>query len=169
MDTQEIDAALSDIYDQALEFHGFSTHLRDYDLFVQASADPATGIATSHLRYRFTYCVQANTVTSISPEVWSVSLDPRLVDYQTGVDLDGYVWGVNWQELYPTVRRLETSHEADAWSQRLGIPFHEVLICANAHQLSLVFSDLEITSLQRGHAPFVVGPDFFDGKTPFSA
>jgi hypothetical protein len=169
VDTQAIDEALSDIYDHALEFHGFSAHLRDYDLFIQVSADPATDIATEHLRYRFTHCVQANVVTSISPEVWSVSLDPRLIDYQTGVDLDGYVWGVNWQELYPTVQRLESSHEADAWTQKLGVPFHEGLIRANAHQISLVFSDLEITSLESGHAPFVVGPGFFDGKKPFSA
>lgn len=98
-----------------------------------------------------------------------MSLDPRLADYESGVELDGYVWGVNWQEFYPTVKRLETSSEADAWSAKLGIPFHEVLIRANAHQLSLVFSDLEITPVQPGHAPFVVGPDFFDGKLPFPA
>lgn len=169
MDTKQIDAALSDIYDQALEFHGFAAHLRDYDLFVQASADPATGIAPTHLRYRFTHCVRATVVTSVSSDIWSESLDPRLIDYETGVDLDGYVWGVNWQELYPTVSRLEASSEADEWAARLGIPFHEVLIRANAHQLSIVFSDLEITSLQAGYAPFVVGPDFFDGKVPFPA
>ncbi|WP_206051056.1 hypothetical protein [Nocardioides speluncae] len=50
------------------------------------------------------------------------------------------------------------SAEASAWSRDLGIPFHEVTIETNAHQISLVFSDLIVTTTELGDTPFVVRP-----------
>jgi hypothetical protein len=42
------------------------------------------------------------------------------------------------------------------WSDVLGIDFHEVLIETNAHNLTLLFSDLRVSEVPVGYAPFVV-------------
>jgi hypothetical protein len=156
VDAEQITRAFDDIFDQAIVFHGFTDYMRDYDIFVYATADPRTAIPPAHLRYRFKHCVRATVATALPPDIWSRSLDERLVDYETGRDLDGYVWGVRWQELYPGAKLLTVSGAADAWSARLGMPFHEALIETNAHSLSLTFADLVVDHLEPGHAPFTV-------------
>jgi hypothetical protein len=156
-------AAFEEVSDQAIAFHGFTDYMRDYDVFLHATADPRTGIQPQNLLYRFTHCVQAVVTTALSAEVWRRSLDQRLVDYDQGRDLEGYVWGVKWQELYPGMRLVPDSADAWRWSRELGLPFYEAAIEANAQKLSLVFSDLTVHTLQLGYTPFVVtdsGPDF---------
>lgn len=116
MNRQEIASAFEDVFDQAIVFHGFAEHMRDYDVFVYATADPRTGIVPEHLRYRFTHCVRATAVSAVRSEVWQRSLDERLLDYESYAaepDLDGYVWGVNWQALYPEMSLREESAEAN--------------------------------------------------------
>ena len=168
MDSSEIKAAFDDVFDQALVFHGFVDYMRDYDVFVYATADPRTGIAPEYLRYRFTCCVRAAVRSALSPEIWKRSLDERLVDFERGRDLDGYVWGVKWQELYPGMKLVPDSVDAERWSHDLGIPFHEAAIETNGHNISLVFADLVVDTVDVGHAPFVVKPeaDSDDGLTP---
>ncbi|MEV4811194.1 YxiG-like protein [Micromonospora avicenniae] len=156
MDVAEIRAAFEDVFDQAIVFHGFADHMRDYDVFIYATADPHTGIAPKHLRYRFKYCVRAVATSAVPPAIWKESLDERLVDYEQGVDLDGYVWGVKWQELYPGMRLLTDSPDAERWSQDLDLPFHEAVIETNGHNVSLVFSDLAVDTVDVGFTPFVV-------------
>src|SRR5690348_14556550 len=99
MDISEIRAAFDNVFDQALVFHGFADYMRDYDVFVYATADPRTGAASEHHRYRLTFCVRAVMTSALTPEIWKQSLEPRLVDDDQGRDLDGYVWGVRWQAL----------------------------------------------------------------------
>ena len=144
-------------------FHGFADYMRDYDVFVYATADPRAGVAPEYLRYRFKYCVRAVVTSALSPEIWKQSLDPRLVDYDQGRDLDGYVWGVKWQALYPGMRLVPDSVDAERWSHDLDLPFYEAVIETNCHNISLVFSDLVVDTVDIGHAPFAVsdgGPDF---------
>jgi hypothetical protein len=163
VDIQEIQAAFDDVFDQAVLFHGFADYMRDYELFIYATADPRTGIEPEHLRYRFTHCVQAMVTTTVSPDVWQRSLDERLVDYQQGRDLDGYVWGVKWQVLYPGIKLVPGSADAARWSHDIGIPFHEATVQMNGHSVGLVFSDLAVTTVTVGDTPFVVpsgGPDY---------
>lgn len=163
MDTSQIQAAFDDVFDQAIVFHGFADYMRDYEVFVYATADPRTGIQPEHLRYRFIHCVRATVTSILSPETWRRSLDERLIDHEQGRDLDGYVWGVKWQELYPGMKLVPDSADAQRWSREVGIPFHEAVIRANAQELSLVFSDLSVQRVTSGYAPFVVpdvGPDF---------
>jgi len=88
------------------------------------------------------------------------------VDYEQGRDLDGYVWGVKWQMLYPGMKLVPDSFDARRWSQEPGIPFHEVAIETNAHNISLIFSDLTVDTVSTGHAPFVVPPGGPDFKIP---
>jgi hypothetical protein len=47
MEHAEIQALLDEVLDQALVFHGYADQMRDYDLFLDCTADPRTGIAPS--------------------------------------------------------------------------------------------------------------------------
>jgi hypothetical protein len=49
VDRSGIKAAFDAVFDQAVMFHGFTDYMRDYDIFVYATADPRTGIAPQHL------------------------------------------------------------------------------------------------------------------------
>ncbi|MEU5485014.1 hypothetical protein AB0H11_47155 [Streptomyces mirabilis] len=94
--------------------------------------------------------------TSVPAETWRVSLDDRLIDHETGLDLGGYVWGVKWHCLYPGAKLLPESEATRRWSKALGLDFHEVRIESNAHNLALLFSDLQVSEVPVGYAPFVV-------------
>ncbi len=166
MTIDEIQAACEMVCDQALVFHGFTEYMRDYEMVIQVSADPRTGIPTEYLRYVFVNCVQANIATALSSEIWAVSLDERLIDYETGVDLEGYVWGVKWQSLYPGFEILGDSDAARHWSGRLSLPFYEARVQTNGHNFALVFSDLRILPAPADYAPFTVREPFWDGRVP---
>lgn len=155
----EIVGAFDQVLDQAVVFHGFADFMRDYDVVVCATADPVTGIAPEHLLYRFRHCVRASATTAVGVDVWPRSLDDRLTDYEAGADLDGYVWGVKWQCLYPGFRLVDGSPEAAEWSERLGVPMFEAVMETNGHDVDLTFSSLEVTLLEDGWSPFVVAPE----------
>lgn len=159
VDVQQITEAFDDVFDQALLFHGFADYMRDYDLLVYAIADRRTGIPPDYLRYRFKYCVRATVTSAVTPETWSRSLDDRLVDVEKGRELDGYVWGVRWQALYPGAKLLPGTSETSAWSARLARPFHEAVIETNGHNICLVFSDLSVDRVEPGYTPFTVLED----------
>lgn len=163
MDESVLQQLLDDVFDQALVYHGFTDYLRDYELVVYCTADPSTGIAPSHERYLFKLCVQAMVETAVPEEFWARSLDERLLDHDASADLDGYVWGVKWQVLYPGARVVDASERAQHWTEALDLPFHEVRIETNGHNISLVFSELVVDTVEPGHSPFTVGtrgPDF---------
>lgn len=163
VDADEIKRALDDVLDQAIVFHGFTDYMRDYEVIIYATADPRTGISPKHLSYTFKHCVRATILSAVPPTIWAKSLDDRLIDYEAGVDLDGYVWGVKWQALYPGMTLVAASPDASRWSEALGLPFHEVLIETNGHNVELVFSDLVVEAVESGYTPFTVpdrGPDW---------
>jgi hypothetical protein len=159
VDQAQIQAALDDVFDQAIVFHAYTDYMRDYEIITYATADPRTGIAPAYDRYLFRYCVEAEAITALGPDIWSRSLDERLIEYDTGKDLDGYVWGVRWQCLYPGAKIIPNSERAKRWSDELGLPFHEVRIETNGHNLTLVFADLHVTKAAAGYAPFIVDRD----------
>lgn len=154
MDMAALERALDGAFDHAVVYHGFTDYMRDYEVIVYMTAAASTGIAPSHLRYLFRYCVEVDCRTTVRPDVWHDSLDDRLIDYETGVDLDGYVWGVKWHGLYPGGRIVTDSRRTQAWAQAIGIEFHEVCLTTNAHELTLVFSDLQVSKLDSGYAPW---------------
>jgi hypothetical protein len=161
VDAPEIQAAFDNVFDQAVVFHGFADYMRDYDVFIYAAADPRAGAGPRHLRYRFRHCVRATVTTALSPEIWKRSLDERLVDYEPGRELDGHVWGVRWQALYPGMKLAADSADAARWSRELGngMTFHEVDIQTNVQNISLVFSDLTVNVVETGYTPFTAqGP-----------
>jgi hypothetical protein len=111
-------------------------------------------------------CVRAVVTSAVSPEIWKRSLDERLVNYDQGHGLDGYVWGVRWQMLFPGMKLMPTSLDAKQWSRDVDLPFHEAVIETNGHNIFLVFSDLAVDTIDIGHAPFVVSPGGPDYKFP---
>ncbi|MEW2134067.1 hypothetical protein [Streptomyces sp. NPDC005435] len=155
MDTAVLEQLLDDTFDHALVHHGYTNYMRDYEIIVYATADPRTGIKPAYLRYLFRYCVEARCETSVPADIWRVSLDDRLIDHETGADLDGYVWGVKCHALYPGAKLLPESEETRRWSKALGIDFHEVRIETNAHIMTLLFSDLQVSEVPIGYAPFI--------------
>ncbi|MEU2296874.1 YxiG-like protein [Streptomyces antibioticus] len=150
MDTAVLEQLLDEALDHAVVHHGYTDYMRDYEVVVYATADPRTGVAPAYLRYLFRYCVEARCETSVPPDIWRVSLDDRLIEQETAADLadlDGYVWGVKWHCLYPGATVLPASEAGRRWSEALGIDFHEVRMETNAHTLTLVFSDLQVSEL----------------------
>ncbi|MFJ8582623.1 hypothetical protein [Micromonospora sp. NPDC093277] len=159
MGITQLRRALDDVFDQAVLYHAFTSYMRDYEVIVYATAAPSTGIQPMNLRYLFKFCVEAETRTALSSETWRESLDERLTDPEIGPDLDGYVWAVRWQPLYPGAEVITDSPRAQNWAERVGIDFHEVRIEMNGHNLTLIFSELEVTELSIGYAPYVVTED----------
>jgi len=131
-----------DLFDGALLFHSYTRYMRDYELIVENHVGPAERGTYSYL---FRYCVESNVSTTLSAMTYRKSLDNRLIVYETGKDLDGYVWGVHWSLLYPGWKRVSPSEKAAKWEREIGIDFHEVSIQSNAYNITLVFSDLVIT------------------------
>jgi len=160
-------AALDDIFDQALVSHGFTNYMRDDELISSCSADPITGIAPEHLRYVFTFCVVAEAETALAESSWGRSMDERLINYESGVNLDGYVWGVTWQMLCPGAHIVQDSERAGHWTTALNRDFHEVRVETNGHNLTLVFSELEVSKVEQGYAPFTGPNGGPDVKIPF--
>jgi len=102
--------------------------------------------------------VAASVTTALSPAGWTDSLDDRLTEPggASVPDLEGYVWGVRWQENYPGMTLAAESPDAGRWSEQVGLPFHEVRVEANCHTIRLVFADLVVGTVPGGHVPFVV-------------
>ncbi|MGC4879214.1 HalD/BesD family halogenase [Micromonospora sp. DT43] len=159
MEIAQLSQALDDIFDGAVVHHGYTDYIRDYEVIVYVTADPRSGIPPVHLRYLFKYCVSAEVRTVVGPDIWRRSLDDRLTDREVGPDLDGFVWAVRWQSLYPGAEVVADSERGRSWADRIGIPFHEVRFEMNAHVLTLIFSDLQVTEVGEGYTPFIVTED----------
>jgi hypothetical protein len=124
--------------------------MRDYDLVVTGFGH----YSTLAFRLRFQNCVHMSAESALPQGAWAESLDDRLIDYETGADLDGYVWGVKLQVLYPGFTLVKNSAEAAAWTKRIGFPVRQVTVETNGHNLSLIFTDLLIEPVTQGYSPF---------------
>lgn len=154
MDAAVLEQMLDEIFDHAVVHHGYTGYMRDYEVIVYMTADPRTDVEPAHLRYLFRYCVEARCESSVPPETWRDSLDDRLIDHESAVDLGGYVWGVKWHALYPGAKLLPESAATRRWAQAVGTDFHEVRFETNAHHFTLLFSDLRVSEVPTGYAPF---------------
>jgi hypothetical protein len=128
--------------------------MRDYEIV----ALPMGPASVDAYRVVFENCVYMSAESALPDGVWARSLDPRLIDYQQGVELDGYIWGVKYQILYPGFTLIDSSPLARDWSDRMGFPLQEVEVGTNGHNLRIVFSDLRVEPAPTGYAPFQV-PD----------
>ena len=92
MNFEEMRHALDEVFDQAIIFRCLTDYIRDYEIITHSVADPITRIPPSYDRYLFRFAVEVTTTTTVTPETWRSSLDDRLIDYEHGKDLNGYVW-----------------------------------------------------------------------------
>jgi hypothetical protein len=151
-------AQLDELSDSELVHHGFTTYMRDYELVVFRSTDPRSGIAPRHLRFLFRCCPEASVRSGLAPALWSRSMDDQLLEqHHVTVQSSGYVWGVQCQELYPGAAIAENSERARWWSEQVGVPFHEVEVLANAHQIRIIFTGLQVEEVSAGWTPFEIG------------
>ncbi|MDQ8708066.1 hypothetical protein RCO28_37235 [Streptomyces sp. LHD-70] len=156
MDTALLEQ-LNKTVDNLVVHHGYTNYMRDYEVIIDVGCGPRHGEAPTCLRYLFRYCIEARCETFLPAETWRASLDDRLLDPETAdPDLGGYVWGVKFHELYGAELRPE-SETTRRWTKNVGIDFHEVHLETNAHDLTLVFSDLQVSEVPVGYAPFIVG------------
>ncbi|MFE0771615.1 hypothetical protein [Streptomyces sp. NPDC058861] len=153
MDTVELQQTLNETIQHLVVHHGYTSYMRDYEVVINLWNGPES--PQTYLRYLFRHCVEARCETFQSADVWRASLDDRLLDRETAdPDLGGYVWGAKYHEMYGAELRPD-SEAARRWSKAVGIDFHEVHIETNAHDLTLLFSDLEVSEVPVGYAPFV--------------
>jgi hypothetical protein len=150
VDAARLRDALDEYFDGAILFHGYTDYMRDYEIVASPLGAPA-GVAD---RLIFENCVHMSAESALPDGGWAKSLDPRLIDYDQGVDLDGYVWGVKWQVLYPGFEVVDDSTTAADWSQRMGFPLHEVRAATNGHHLRLVVTDLRVEPAPPGYRPY---------------
>jgi hypothetical protein len=47
VDEHQLRQAFDEVFDQAVVSHGFADYMRDYDVYVYATADPRTGVAAA--------------------------------------------------------------------------------------------------------------------------
>ena len=154
MATAELQQTLNETVEHFVVHHGYTPYMRDYEVVFQVWNGPQRPL--TYLRYLFRHCVEARCETFLDTETWQASLDDRLLDRDTAdPDLGGYVWGAKYHEMYGAELRPD-SEAARRWSKAVGIDFHEVHIETNAHDLTLLFSDLEVGEVTVGYAPFVV-------------
>lgn len=160
MTPADIQAALDEVFDQAIVFHSFTDYMRDYEVITYSVADPTTGIKPAFDRYLFTNCVSATTTTTLDAEGWSRSLDDHLTTREAMNDAqDGYVWGVRWQCNYPGAEAVEESEAASEWTRQLGIRFVSTVWSANGHRIELLHSGLTVSRIDAGYAPFIATHD----------
>ncbi|THA85744.1 hypothetical protein [Streptomyces sp. A0592] len=152
MDTSVLQQTLNVTIGHLVVHHGYTPYMRDYELVIYVWDGPQ---GPSYRRYLFRYCVEARCETFLPTDTWRASLDDRLLDRETAdPDLGGYVWGAKYHEMYGAELR-RGSEAAHRWSKAIGIDFHEVHIETNAHDLTLLFSELEVSEVPVGYAPFV--------------
>jgi hypothetical protein len=146
MDKSEIDKALQDIlFDAAIIRHGFVPYLRDYEILLQ--------ILEQQLVFRFSHCVSATIETSVSDKAWRESWDDLFTNneaWEKAGAPEGYLWAVAYASAYPGPSFVEETERAHTWSQRLGKQMWEVKIRTNAHNIELIFHDLQTSEIPGG-------------------
>ena len=141
----------NDLLDNALLFHSFKLHQRDYQLIVAAYEGGRYNLRS----YVFKYAVEVS-VSNVLPEtVYKKSLDDDLLQVNDEGS-DGYVWSVNWTNLYPGWTLAEASELTQRWTDKVGMTFHEVVIQTNVQRITIVFSGLLVAEL-----PHVSIDDFY--------
>ena len=139
-----------EMFDVAVLLHGFSPHMRDYDIITEVGGLGFEDEGSGRYRYRFTHCTEAHCVTRVSDEAWREAWSDTYINYESWLQAggpEGFVWGVQWSMAYPGLTYVEGSGLADGWSGRLGLPMHEVRLETEAFSLNLVFHDVIVTKL----------------------
>jgi hypothetical protein len=149
-------------FDSAIVAHGYAPHLRDYDVVVDVPAALPPGVPIGdtvgsyimgRYRYRFTHCPESHVTTSVDDDIWRMSWDDVLIDWdewEAADNPEGFVWGKKFADAYPGLSYVTDSPLAASWTERLGHEMHEVMIETNTFLLRLVCHDLRFQQLAVG-------------------
>jgi len=155
MTPAELAARLAELPGNELAYHGFTGDMRDYELIVMPPADPNSGRRDAYVRFIFRICPEVSIRSRVAPEVWSRSIDDALVSqHHVTRQSEGHDWGVRCQVPYPGAAVVGDSERARWWAGQVGVEFHEVEISAKAHQIILVFANLQVEAAPDGYTPF---------------
>jgi hypothetical protein len=133
--------------DFAVLRHAFAPYMRDYVVIAQIGGGGQ--LAGTH-ECLFTHCVLATVETRVRDDVWPISWNDALTDYEAWLaagEPEGYVWGTCWSLAYPGLNYVRESSVAAAWSARLGKAMHEVTLETDGYLLELVFHDVRFRLL----------------------
>jgi hypothetical protein len=151
MTVKERLAGYGGFIDVGILHHGFAPHMRDYDVLFEALwGKTKWADAKGTYRLRFTHCPEATTVTTVSDAGWKQAWSDVFIDHAQWVAAggpDGFVWGACWSTAYPGLSYVDDSVRARQWSERLGVPMHEVVLETEAFQLRVVFHEFLVTKL----------------------
>ena len=139
------------LLDVAILSHGFASHMRDYDILIEAMwGEKEWGDAKGRYLCRFTHCPEAHVLTSIGDEAWRQAWTDTFIDYaewQKNGEPEGFVWGVCWSDAYPGLKYVDNSELAAKWTRRFGKEMHETVLETNAFTLQLIFNEFTITKI----------------------
>ena len=131
-----------DLYDAEIGPHGFLPTMRDYRLVVERIDYAPLGV----FHYDFLGCMEARYEITLPPD--AISMDDRLLskDFAHAPDRPAaFHWAVaSACSAEEGVTYSRTSERALHWSERLGLPMHEVVIGTNVFRLALVFHNLAV-------------------------
>jgi hypothetical protein len=147
------------MYDLDLLHQGFASGGRDYEIIVHESVDPnpAYKLVPSHLRFLFRFCVEVVSEFKLNSNAWKRAREDRQSDdYQPSRLSPGTPWSQRFEVLYPGAHLVDDSLKARSWEQKVGLPFHEVVIEGNIQLRSLVFVVLDFEEVGDGYMPYRV-------------
>jgi hypothetical protein len=150
------------MFDHDLLYQGFSPGGRDYEMILYESVDPnpAYKLVPCHLKFLFRFCVEVVAESKLNDSAWNRAREDRLSEeYEPSLLSPGTPWSQRFEVLYPGAQLIEDSPKARSWEQKVGLPFHEVVIEGNVQLRSLVFLDLEFEEVGDGYAPYRVTQD----------
>jgi hypothetical protein len=131
--------------------HGFSPHMRDYDIVFEALwGREKWADAKGTYRLRFSHCPEATTLTAVPDASWREAWSDTFINYSEWLaagEPEGFVWGACWSTAYPGLSYIDESPRAKRWSERLSNPMHEVSIETEAFEIRVVFHDFTVAKL----------------------
>ncbi|MEV5974886.1 hypothetical protein [Streptomyces sp. NPDC051921] len=148
MDATVLEQMLDEMSGKPVVRHGYTRHLRDYEVVVRVTADPDAQGEPTYRRYLFRHCVGARCLTSVPAATWKRALDDGMTDQDADAEPEGSAWAVA-RHRSPCAEVPPPSQAARRWSQALGIDFHDVFLRTDVYRLNLLFSELHVTEVAR--------------------
>ena len=139
-----------DITDAGILSHGFTEYNRDYRMkivYIGFTGEHNEGRLVYPATLLFRGCVEARYESVIGPRSYPGFMDDCFLDARLWEEAgrpEGIHWCGQYADAYPGWEEIVASAPAAAWTERMRMPFHEVVIETNLFRLALVFHDLTV-------------------------
>ena len=135
-----------DLFDQAITRHGIMEYIRDYEVMGYLCG------AESDIEVQFIFkgCLKSEYKLEVDPK--GFSMDERLLDLERQDEIDypqGFVWGVKHAVVYPGWTLKEETQELKHLEDEYNIKLYEIYFDTNTYDLTLIFHDLEIRTVNK--------------------